>query len=416
MEARLDPALLSEVRKYGRFDVEACYNCGSCAAVCALSTDGAMFPRKSMRYVQLGLKQPLHGSLDPWLCYYCGDCAATCPRQTEPGESMMTLRRYLMAVYDWTGFSSKFYRSKPWQLGALALTGALVLVLGANIPGGLVDDFLRDPGASELMHFGHLAELTLITAVGLFVLSPNMFRMYWFAMHSDTDFNLLKVPSALLRDGFGYVRREDKKIRLSLGSFLKEIVTPLLHGAFQLKFLDCTAPANARAAAAAKHGAPQTARSRWIRHWLMASGYVLMLTMIIFLGWFKTLNYPLWHPVRFLGYYATIILVIFTIDALIGRIRQREQSHKFSELSDWLFSIWLFLMAASALTVYIAMSLKLGRALFYAYVFHLMVLVQWAVIIVPFGKWIHFMYRPLAIFLQSVRERALKECADRVSP
>ena len=399
MEVQIEPSLISEVRRFGGFDAAACYNCGSCAAVCALSKDNAMFPRNSMRYVQLGLRKPLSGSLDPWLCYYCGDCATTCPRQTEPGESMMTLRRYLMSVYDWTGLSSKFYRSKSWQIGAIFLAGALVLLPAALIPASFVADFHQNLSASRIMEFGHLLEFTLISTLGLFVLLPNMFRMYWFAMHADSDFNVWKIPSALLRDGPGYVRSENKKIRLSPGLFLREAVTPLLHGVFQIKFLECAA----------------TAKNRWIKHWLIASGYMLMLAMIIFLGWFKTLDYPIYHPVRFLGYYATVILVIFTADALIGRIRKREQAHKFSELSDWLFLIWLFLMAASALAVYVFMSLGLGRIVYYAYVFHLMVLVQWALVIVPFGKWIHFMYRPLAIYLQSVRERALKECADRVS-
>ena len=82
MEVQIEPSLISEVRRFGGFDAAACYNCGSCAAVCALSKDNAMFPRNSMRYVQLGLRKPLSGSLDPWLCYYCGDCATTCPRQT----------------------------------------------------------------------------------------------------------------------------------------------------------------------------------------------------------------------------------------------------------------------------------------------------------------------------------------------
>lgn len=398
MKTPSDPTLLADVRRYGRFDVDACYNCGSCACVCELAEDSALFPRKSMRYVQLGLRDSLLAGLEPWLCYYCGDCSKTCPRQTEPGESMMTLRRYLMAAYDWTGLSSKFYRSKLWQTGAMLLAGASVLLAAAFVPEPFVADFHQNLSASRLMGFGHHLELGLISAVGLFVLFPNMFRMYWFAMHADSELNLWKIPSVMLRDGFGYVRCGEKKIMLSLGSFLKEIAAPFIHGAFQIKFLECTT----------------TAGNRWIKHWLLASGYVLMLTMIIFLGWFKTLNYPLYHPVRFLGYYATIILVVLTIDALIGRIKRREQVHKFSELSDWLFSIWLFLMAASALAVYVSMSLGLGRTVYYAYVFHLMALVQWAIVIVPFGKWIHFMYRPLAIYLQTVRKTALKECAEKV--
>jgi heterodisulfide reductase subunit C len=88
-----DLDLLAEVRKYGKFDDSGCFNCGSCTLSCDLSNDQATFPRKSMRHVVMGLKQPLLESLDPWVCHDCGDCSTTCPRETKPQESMMTLRR-----------------------------------------------------------------------------------------------------------------------------------------------------------------------------------------------------------------------------------------------------------------------------------------------------------------------------------
>jgi heterodisulfide reductase subunit C len=84
---KVDPKLMSEVRKYGEFDVTGCFNCGSCTVKCNLSRDSPTFPRKSMRHVVMGLKDQLNGSLEPWLCYYCGDCSKTCPRQTEPGDT-----------------------------------------------------------------------------------------------------------------------------------------------------------------------------------------------------------------------------------------------------------------------------------------------------------------------------------------
>lgn len=123
-----DPALLGEVHKYGKFDVSGCLNCGACTIVCSLTSNGTAFsPRRDIQYVRSGLRDKLRNSLDPWLCYYCGDCSTSCPRQTETGESMMTLRRYLTAQYDWTSFSSKFYKSKVWQIGALIVVGLAML-------------------------------------------------------------------------------------------------------------------------------------------------------------------------------------------------------------------------------------------------------------------------------------------------
>ena len=90
-----DPTFLAEVRRYGKFDVTGCFNCGSCTLSCDLADDHASFPRRSTRQVLMGLRQVVNESLDPWICHDCGDCSKTCPRETEPRAAMMTLRRYL---------------------------------------------------------------------------------------------------------------------------------------------------------------------------------------------------------------------------------------------------------------------------------------------------------------------------------
>jgi len=90
--ARINPEFSNELKKYGAFDLNACYNCGNCTAVCTLSDEENSFPRKMVRYSVLGLEHELEASLDPWLCYYCGECTTTCPREADPGELMMSLR------------------------------------------------------------------------------------------------------------------------------------------------------------------------------------------------------------------------------------------------------------------------------------------------------------------------------------
>ena len=86
MAHTVDPTFVNELARYGAADVKACFNCGNCTAVCSLTEQGATFPRKFIRYAQLGMKDRLATSKEMWLCYYCGDCSATCPRQAEPGE------------------------------------------------------------------------------------------------------------------------------------------------------------------------------------------------------------------------------------------------------------------------------------------------------------------------------------------
>ena len=35
MSHRVDPNLLPELKKYGPIEIESCFNCGNCTAVCA---------------------------------------------------------------------------------------------------------------------------------------------------------------------------------------------------------------------------------------------------------------------------------------------------------------------------------------------------------------------------------------------
>ncbi|MBN2575577.1 MAG: 4Fe-4S dicluster domain-containing protein, partial [Deltaproteobacteria bacterium] len=84
MPTRVNPKLVTEIEKYGAEDVQKCYHCGNCSAVCVHSDALYSFPRRSMRHLQMGLERRLLTSLDPWLCYYCGQCSTQCPRGAEP--------------------------------------------------------------------------------------------------------------------------------------------------------------------------------------------------------------------------------------------------------------------------------------------------------------------------------------------
>ena len=93
MAVLANPRLIGELEKYGAEHVVKCYHCGNCSATCPFSREPFLFPRKSMRYLQMGLEEKLKGTLEPWLCYYCGECSEQCPREEEPGETMMSMRR-----------------------------------------------------------------------------------------------------------------------------------------------------------------------------------------------------------------------------------------------------------------------------------------------------------------------------------
>ena len=135
MSTRVDPSLLAELKEYGAINPEACFNCGNCTAVCPLTSSDNPFPRRTIRLIQLGMRDRLLASTDPWLCYFCGDCSRTCPRGAEPAETMMATRRWLIAQYDRSGKAAKLYTSGntiTWTVIRTALL-PLVLLLGYHL-------------------------------------------------------------------------------------------------------------------------------------------------------------------------------------------------------------------------------------------------------------------------------------------
>jgi len=134
MAMRANPLLVENLARYGAGDVSKCYHCGNCTATCHLSHEPFIFPRRAMRALQMGLEGRLRSGLEPWLCYYCGECSEQCPRGADPGETMMSMRRWLTAQYDFTGIAKLFYRSWKSQIVvmlAIALLTGLGFVLNA---------------------------------------------------------------------------------------------------------------------------------------------------------------------------------------------------------------------------------------------------------------------------------------------
>ncbi len=372
------PGLVQEVRRFGRFDVNACLSCGSCTIVCNLSTGTASFPRRPLRRVLLGLKSSLRAGLEPWLCHDCGDCATACPRQAEPRESMMTLRRYLIAQYDVTGIASKVLSSRMGEILALSVVGlfvfALVLVYHLVYKGlpMSVSEFLTTPLGLEHM-FPTIAQFTTVVfLIPLVLLMIGVLRMHRWTMHSQEE---LKIPLRL---------------------YLYEARALLVHSFSHRNIRRCL---------------QEIHRKRWAKHWMLGLAVSLMLVIkFFFLGWFQTdAIYPLYHPQRWLGYLAAAIMIYVPLDILISRTRKREEIHKFSESSDVILPLMFLLVALSGLSVHIFRYLEFSLTSHLLYAVHLAIAVPLVVIELPFGKWSHVIYRPMALYFQAVKERALAE-------
>lgn len=183
------------------------------------------------------------------------------------------------------------------------------------------------------------------------------------------------------------------QVNIPILLYLAEAKTLILHAVTQIRYRECTE------------------NSRWIKHlFLVLACAVMVIIKVFFLKWFQTDNvYAIYHPQRWLGYFAAAALIFAAGEILIGRIRKREQIHKFSDPSDWTLPILLLLTAVSGIAVHIFRYVGLELACHYTYALHLAIAVPMLVIEIPFGKWSHMIYRPLALYFQSVKEKALQE-------
>ena len=385
MSLRANPDFLLELKKYGDINIESCFNCGNCTAICPLSSDNTPFPRNMIRRVQLGLKDEILSLPDPWLCYYCGECTETCPRQAEPAEAQMAMRRWLTAQYDWTGLAKKFYTSKLWEIGSLILVSGLVLLLVILLHGPIITDHV-ELNTFAPVHLVEVADWIMLGGLSFFLLS-NVARMFYFILLKG---NTLNIPVSL---------------------YITELWKLIYNAATQARFLECEDEPNKNI----------WKKFQWRNHFILVAGYITMFILIVvFLKWFQTDNiYPIWHPQRWIGYLAAIALFFGSIYAIWGRIKKDKIMHQYSHLSDWIFPILLFLTTLTGLFVNIFRYLNLPLATYYTYVLHLMILTPMLVLEVPFGKWSHLAYRPLAIYFEAIREKAkeIKETpADAFAP
>jgi nitrate reductase gamma subunit len=386
MAVTLDRTLLPTLKKYGAFDIEACFNCGNCTAVCPMTSDEALFPRRLIRYAQVGMKEELLASKELWTCYYCGECSDTCPRQAEPGEFMAAARRYAVASYDKTRIASLLATSRIFAtIFVVALVGLLAgfmySVHGPTDGSRLAFFEFVPEDAIHWLGIAVMAIMGIAAAIGLI----------------DMARRVLRAPASETRAGLGRMA----------GSAYYAIATESLA---QTRFRkDCTE----RAA-----GSPAASIDS-LRPWYLQRWFIHFATMWGFLGLFGAtlLDYglsffgivptgtaqPIYYPVRLLGTVAGALLIYGTTVFIVRRLRKSDRSSKHSTSSDWTFllMVWLAGLTGFALELglYLPQAPAWGYPMFLLHVGVAMALVM----LVPFGKFAHVIYRPLALYALRLR-------------
>lgn len=380
MGVKFNPNLMQELKEFGLNDANKCFHCGNCTGVCPLSTPDNPFPRKLVKYAQMGLEDKILESPEPWLCYYCGDCSDRCPRGADPGETMMVMRRFLTSRYDWTGFARKFYTSETFEIVAVAIVGILVglalWIFHAENP-NMEHAYLNTVWPAGAIEIADLVMAGILT----FLLLSNTWRCVTFVMGD----NLKKIP---------------------LGIYIKQAKELIVHFVTQKQFGECTD------------------KMQWLVHLLIMTGYstVFLLVAVFLAGGLEVIGlywepiafqrdviYPIWHPMRLLGYYATAAILYGSTYALIGRLRKKKAPYKNSHGTDWMFLILLQLTTLTGIFIHFTRILDWPMPTYVLYVVHLMFAIPMLVLEVPFSKWAHLAFRPVVLFLTKVKEEYAKQ-------
>jgi ferredoxin len=365
MTVRVNPRLIDELSIYGAQDVVNCYHCGNCSALCPFSKEPHLLPRRSMRYLQMGLEERLRGDVEPWLCYYCGECSDECPRDAQPGETMMSMRRWLTSQYDFTGLAKLFYRSWKAELWAVIIV-AILAGVGFTILGLASGDInvYSGPGAFLPASVVHNIDLALWVALAS-LLFINGLRMWWYTIGKRSIF------------------------RVSIFKYLKAIYMLPVHFFTQKRYWECEK------------------KFPWTVHILIMLSWITMEILIVFfLDRFQA-GPEIWLPAHIFGYLATFGLIGGALYALIGRMRRKETHYKYSQATDWIFLILIVFVASTGIIQHAVHRTGFEAAANIMYVVHMMGVVPLLIIQIPFGKLAHMIYRPLAMYFAALQKETL---------
>jgi len=354
------PRLASEIQKLGAKKLARCYNCGTCTAICPVVQERAEFPRAPIRHAIIGLEEKLVSSPSLWLCYFCGECSDTCPRDADPGAFMMAARRYAIKKYSWGKLASIFYGSSVSSAMGLLFT-TLVAVFGVLL--------LRGPAVFspvDLQQFFsfeviHNAGLILGAFVGLSALAN------------------LAIMTKQIRPGTQREAPTGKKIRVWLSTLVTSVVRESLA---QVGYLKCTN------------------KNRYYAHMALFWGFVGMAVATLIDFVLGIGNVPLF-PVplqRVLGLVSGIAFSCGAVYYVYKRARKNEQHVKFSHFTDWAFVLLLFLSGITGLLLTTTLYISSNLAAYSLYAFHLVVVFD-LMVLAPFTKFAHAIYRPLAIWM-----------------
>lgn len=359
---------IKEIGKFGGASLTKCFQCGGCTAICPVGNESGTFPRRVIRYVQLGLADKVRRSLDPWLCFYCGECSDTCPRGADPGEAMMAIRRYQIAKNGWFKPAYKLSISPHWELVGASIFALIAAILIFFLHGPIVATEVQlttfaPPHIVELVDYTFAA----IIGVGMLANIAMMYRSTKLANHRP-----MQDPKSLSENVSGGWNL----IRDFVFTVPKELLT-------QASYYKCAQ------------------RNRWFSHFVLVAGYVTMFGLTVVLLPYYLMDGMLPPLTRAAAYFGAAALTGGVVLSIWGRIRKNSQHNKHSHFTDWSFLILLLLVAATGIGVHVLKSLGFALPTYWVFSIHL-IFATTLLGIAPYMKWSHAFYRPFAILFNKM--------------
>ena len=124
---------------------------------------------------------------------------------------------------------------------------------------------------------------------------------------------------------------------------------------------------------------------------------------------------PIWYPVRLLGTVAGILLVYGATMLIVQRYRGEERSVRHSTAADWTFLALVWITGVTGFALELALYLPSAPAWgYWVFLFHVAVAME-LVILAPFMKLAHAVYRPVALFFLALAARARRPVEEGAS-
>jgi nitrate reductase gamma subunit len=121
---------------------------------------------------------------------------------------------------------------------------------------------------------------------------------------------------------------------------------------------------------------------------------------------------PLWYPVRLLGTIAGLFLVYGVSLAIFNRLRKADDTTSHSSVSDWAFLVLLWLTGVSGFVLEFAIYMPHPAIWAYWTLLGHIAVAGELLLLMPFTKFAHVMYRTIALYLHALKPMPVPEKAE----